>query len=108
MLYNIESVIKRLQDAEKGLVTDKELLRLATPQINQIGQIIELLQKTVRAGYVDAYSVSDAAKYTGITRQTLYRWLDEGIIEPDSAGKVKINEMLKVLKMIEKRQSDKE
>lgn len=105
MLYNIKYVIKRLQQSKNGLVSEKELLRLATPQINQTGQIIEMLQNAIREGYQDAYSISNAAKFTGISRQTLYRWLDEGIFELDSIGKVKISEILKALKMIEKRQS---
>ena len=105
MLYNVKSVIKRLQQSGNGLVSEKELLRLATPQINQIGQIIEILQKAIRGGYQGNYSIGDAAKFTGISRQTLYRWIDEGIFEPDSAGKVNISEMLKTLKMIEKRQT---
>jgi ACT domain-containing protein len=105
MLYHIPSVIRRLQESDKGLVTEKELLRLATPKINQINKTIELLQKAVRDGYVDACSIGDAAGHTGISRQTFYRWLDESIIQQDETGKVKISEILKTLKMIEKRNS---
>ena len=106
MMYQIKSVIRRLQETDKGLVTEKELLRLVTPQINQIGKTIELLQKAVREGNKDSYSIGDAAKHTGISRQTFYRWLDEGIIRQDETGKVNISEILKDLKMIEKRKAD--
>ena len=104
MLYQIESVIKRLQESGKGLVTEKELLRLATPKINHIGQTVEMLQKAVQSGNAGSYSIGEAAGHTGISRQTLYRWLHEGIIRQDETGTVKISEILKELKMIEKRQ----
>ena len=108
ILYHIQSVIKRLQETDKVLVTEKELLQLVTPKINHIHKTIELLQKAVRDGFVGAYSVADVAKHTGISRQTFYRWLDEGIIQQDETGKVKISEIIKCLKMIQKRKNNNE
>jgi excisionase family DNA binding protein len=108
MLYHIESVIKRLQESDrKEPVTEQELLRLATPHVNQIGQIVELLQKAVADGYTGSYTVGETAKYTSVSRRTLYRWLQEGIIRQDDAGKISITKMLKELKIIEKRQNGK-
>ena len=106
MLYYIQSVIRRLQETDKRLVTEKELLQLVTPKINHIRKTVELLQKAVRDGFTDAYSISDATKHTGISRQTFYRWHEEGIIQQDETGKVKISEILKTLKLIEKRKDD--
>jgi DNA invertase Pin-like site-specific DNA recombinase len=108
MLYHIESVIRRLKKSKKGLVTEKELLRLATPPVNNIEQTIELLQNTLRKGFVGSYCIDEIVQFTGISRRTLYRWLGEGMIRPDETGKVNISEILKVVKMIKKRKTDQQ
>jgi DNA invertase Pin-like site-specific DNA recombinase len=86
MKYNVESVIKRLQaakDAGNEYVSEDELSSIVTPQINNIDEVIKLLDKGIaELQQVSKYvSILQAEKLTEISRQTFYRWKNEGIIQ---------------------------
>ena len=100
MRYNIESVIKRLQEAQrkgKDIIDEAELINIATPQINDIDKTLYYLERGIqklnernkrRGAYrfgdwdVSEYtSFTEAENFTGIPRRTFYRWKDEGILQ---------------------------
>ncbi|KAA6342587.1 hypothetical protein EZS27_009657 [termite gut metagenome] len=67
MRYNIESVINRLQEAKKNgkeYLSEKELLSVASPQINNIDEVIELINKAIKK-VLDEYSEKHK---TGLSR----------------------------------------
>ena len=113
MNYNIESVIKRLQEAQKNgkdIIDEAELIKIATPRINNINEQIKLIdrgidklrdkeqnrieendffiQRTIlrnphlRGSYFTSLvSFTNAENLTGIPRRTFYRWRDEHILQ---------------------------
>jgi hypothetical protein len=90
MKYNIDSVIKRLERARKagvGMVEEAELIRIATPQVNNIDSTIRYIERMIKKrtkeertkdGTHVLYREVDGV----IPRKTLYRWEKEGIIIP--------------------------
>jgi DNA invertase Pin-like site-specific DNA recombinase len=102
MLYSKKNLIKRLQEAENEYLTERELLLLATPYINNVSQIIAAIQKAIDKGYTGEYSVNFMAKITSITRTTLYRWEKDGIIARKN-NKINIQDLLKSISLIESR-----
>jgi len=93
MKYNVENVIKSLQKAQKEgkvLITEGELISIATPKINDIEDKINRIQKGIE--WVDKYKNEYKNKYGGyvtfskaeylteIPRMTFFRWEKEGII----------------------------
>ena len=120
MNYNIESVIKRLQNAQKegkGLINESELISLSTPQINNIDETMGCIDKgianntSVYVGYgstKDYVTLSKAADLTGISRQTLNRWEKDGIITTYQSNHFKryvfsLKELKETLLLIQKR-----
>ena len=103
MRYNIESVIKRLREAQrkgKDIIDEAELIKIATPQINDIDGQLQLLERgieklkkrnspiyentlpiIVEQRLFDHISFTDAENLTGIPRQTFYRWEKDGILQ---------------------------
>ena len=79
MKYNKNLIIKRLQEIESDLLTEKELLALATPYINNIEQVIASVKNAIDRGYTGEYAINYVSEITAISRQTLYRWEKEGI-----------------------------
>ena len=89
MRYNIDSVIKRLQEAKdkgKTLVDEVELIRIASHRINDIDGQIKRVDSGIRKykeqnkNYSYNTSFSEAEDLTGIPRRTFYRWKKEGIL----------------------------
>ena len=117
--YNINSVIKRLQEAQKNgkeLISESELLCIATPQIYDIDNQIRYIergiekQKTEYIGYgstKDYVTFSKAEDLTGIPRQTFNRWEKDGtIIRYKNFNRKVFNlkELKKTLLLIQERQ----
>lgn len=126
MVYNIDSVIERLQkvreEIDKRCIDEAELIRIATPQINDIDVQLKCIASGIRKlnkrnkdiyegkssilkeiDRFDYITFTDAETLTGIPRQTLYRWHKEGIVTcyykvPYGKGKVlKLAELKKTL-----------
>jgi DNA invertase Pin-like site-specific DNA recombinase len=94
MEYYIPDIIKRLTKAQKQgkeLITEKELLQIAVPVINDIDRTIDLIDKGIKKVKDENFgewrvrhiTISEATKYVNISRQTLYRWKEKGIISSD-------------------------
>jgi predicted site-specific integrase-resolvase len=88
MKYNIEHIIKGLEKAKKAgkvVIDEKELIRIATPQINDIDRQIRLIEsgmkKDIKIRYPFVLTYNTAENLTGIPRKTLYEWEKQGIIE---------------------------
>ena len=88
MRYNIQRVIESLQkyqkeNPDKKLIGEDELLSLssATHKVNSIDYHIEKLEKLKIEADAGCSNISDAAKEIGVQRPTIYRWIDEGIID---------------------------
>jgi len=103
MQYKKSLIIKRLQETENELLTEKELLALATPYVNSIDQVIASVKNAIDKGYTGEYAINHLARITAISRQTLYRWEKEGIIIRKD-NKLNISELYSSLLLIEKRQ----
>jgi DNA invertase Pin-like site-specific DNA recombinase len=102
MEYVINDVIKRLKKAQKKgkeLITEKELIQIATPEINMMDVdygVINKIDKAIKTikrdnlwsgdgdWLVHHVTFTEAAKHCIASRQTLYRWLKKGIIDKDS------------------------
>ena len=91
MNYNIDSVIKRLQEAQrkgKDIISENELIRIATPRINSIDEQIRLIDRGMidkavrreRLLLLNRISFTEAENATGIPRRTFYRWEKEGVL----------------------------
>ena len=91
-----------MQESEKELLTENELLVLATPYINSIEQVIESVKNTIDKGYSGEYSIHYLSRITAISRQTLYRWEKDGIIQRNG-NKLNINELYNTLREINDR-----
>ena len=102
MQYNKNQLINRLQETDKELLTEKELLALATPYINNIDQVIALVKNAIKKGYAGDYAINQVSRVTAISRQTLYRWEKEGIISRKN-NKLNISELYSSLLLIERR-----
>jgi DNA invertase Pin-like site-specific DNA recombinase len=113
MKYVINDLIKNLTEARKEgkkLITESELVRLATPKINNIDEIISLIDKAIEKvkiehnGYwhlfLNDVSFTEAARLTGISRQTLYRWARKDIFP--NKGWVDLGELKKNMLEIKK------
>lgn len=105
MQYNKNQLINRLQEIDKELLTEKELLALATPYINNIDQVIALVKNAIKKGYAGDYAINQVSRVTAISRQTLYRWEKEGIISRKN-NKLNISELYSSLLLIESRRSN--
>jgi len=100
MRYNIDSVIKRLQEVQsrgKTLVKEEELIRIATPQVNDIDRQIKHIERGIekkeeqtKKDDIDLAIIlrvrgiitfTEAESLTGIPRRTFYRWKNEGIVQ---------------------------
>jgi hypothetical protein len=103
MLYNKSLIIKRLQENENELLTEKELLALATPYINNIEQVIASVKNAIDKGYTGEYAINCVSRITAISRQTLYRWEKDGIIKKSDNG-LNINHLYDNLILIKNRQ----
>jgi DNA invertase Pin-like site-specific DNA recombinase len=114
MKYVIKDIIKRLTEAQKEgkeLIDERELIRIATPQINNIDEVIRLIDKAIETlkANKDRYiflgiTIVEAAELTLISRPTFYRWRNWGIITLDNGffDLVKLREtMLKIKKIRE-------
>lgn len=102
MQYNKNQLINRLQEIDKELLTEEELLVLATPYINNIDQVIALVKNAIKKGYAGDYAINQVSRVTAISRQTLYRWEKEGIISRKN-NKLNISELYSSLLLIERR-----
>ena len=102
MLYHKNQILKRLQETDKELLTETELLALATPYINSIEQVIASVKNAIDKGYSGEYSIHYLSGITAISRQTLYRWEKDGIIQR-KGNKLNINELYHTLKVIDER-----
>jgi DNA-binding XRE family transcriptional regulator len=103
MLYNRSNLIKRLQETETELLTEKELLALATPYINNIAQVIYSIKNAIAKGYTGEYTINYISGITGISRQTFYRWENDGIIQR-KGNRLNICYLYNTMLLVEKRQ----
>ena len=103
MLYNKSQIIRRLQEADKELLTENELFALATPYINSIEQVIASVKSAIDNGYSGEYTINYVSRITAISRQTLYRWENDGIIQRKD-NKLNICDLYSALRLIESRQ----
>ena len=104
MLYNKNQLVKRLQESGKEFLTEKELLSLATPYINNISQVIASLKKAIDKGYTGEYTIHFISQIASISRRTLYRWEDEKIFcRKDNL--LNIIDLYHTLTLIESRQT---
>ena len=111
MKYNIEHIIKGLEKAKKAgknVIDEKELIRIATPQINDIDGQIKLIERGInkvielKGDSLNDWSFNvsyvEANELTGIPRRTFYRWEKNGIINRDVIFSTHTNVDLKELK----------
>ena len=109
MMYSVESVIKRLQNAQKegkGLINESELICIATPtknnidkRLNDIEKAIKWKEKTKGNTFV---SIPEFGKITGIPKQTLYRWGKDGLMRLENQI-FDIKELKETFLLIQKR-----
>jgi len=102
MLYHKNQIIKRLQETEKDFLTEKELLALATPYINNISHVVASVKNALEKGYTGEYPVNFVSKVTAVSRPTLYRWEREGIINRKD-NKLNISDLYNNLVFIQNR-----
>ena len=105
MLYNKNQLIRRLQETEKELLTEKELISLATPYINSIEQVIASVKNAIDKGYTGEYTINYVSGITSISRQTLYRWENDGIFQR-IGNKLNMSDLYNSLRLIESRQTN--
>ena len=103
MLYNKNQLVRRLRESEKELLTEKELLALASPYINSIEQVTASVKNAIDKGYTGEYAINYVSKITDISRQTLYRWENEGILQRKD-NKLNICDLYHSLQIIAERQ----
>ena len=102
MQYNKSQLIRRLQESEKEFLTEKELLTMATPCINNVSGVIASLRNAINRGYTGDYSINFVSKIASISRRTLYRWEDEKIVCRKD-NRLNIIDLYNVLTLIESR-----
>ena len=102
MQYKKSLIIKRLQETENELLTEKELLALATPYVNSIDQVIASVKNAIDKGYTSNYSINFLSGITAISRPTLYKWVEDGIITKND-NRLNIKELYCSLLLIESR-----
>ncbi len=102
MLYQRKLLVKRLNELKDEWIDEGELLRLATPRINNIDQTIELIEKAIDNGYKGHYTINVLSKITALPRQTLYRWEKERILTRHN-NQVSIVDLLNTLRLIKSR-----
>ena len=95
-------IIKRLQETENELLTEQELLALATPPVNNIDQVIASVKNAIDKGYTGNYSINYLSRITTISRPTLYKWVEDGLITK-SDNRLNINELYCSLLLVESR-----
>ena len=105
MLYNKNQLIRRLQETDKELLTENELFALATPYINSIVQVIASVKNAIDNGYSGEYSINYVSRITAISRQTLYRWENDGIFQRLD-NKLNMSDLYNSLRLIERRQTN--
>ena len=81
--YNMQKTIERIQRLQKDnpeteLISENELLLAIMPKINRIDDVINTIEK--RADRREDTSYTDVEKLTIMSRQQLYRWEEDGII----------------------------
>jgi hypothetical protein len=104
MKYVINDIIKRLlkvQKEGKTLITERELIQIATPKINNIDEVIRMIDKaieTIKNTEYPIYNVTftDMEKYNIASRQTLYRWVDRDIIKVSKMGKYTVIDLFEL------------
>jgi hypothetical protein len=84
------------------MLTEKELLSLATPPINSIDQVIEPVKRAIERGFTGEYTFHCISKLTSISRGTLYRWEKDGTIKR-KGNKLSIFNLYNALRLIENR-----
>jgi hypothetical protein len=110
MKYNIEHIIKGLEKAKKAgkvVIDEKELIKIATPQINDIDRQIGIIKKGINK-HANSSSFRDykvtynkAEKLTGIPRKTFYRWEKECIITRENQCNTTFDLIELIKKLIE-------
>ena len=113
MKYNIESAIKRLQEANKAgktLVDEEELIRIATPDIDFIDSTIEAIKNVEQELIYYFGNAKCSTKYLAEktkfikTRETYQQWKKQGIINYiPKKQEIDITELLKTLELIKER-----
>jgi DNA invertase Pin-like site-specific DNA recombinase len=101
MKYLIDDIIRRLTEAKKEgkvLISESELIEIATPKINHINEIVRLIDNGIeeikkRKFLIFSVSLTDAANLTGISRQTFYRWEKKGIVKMVEYGCINLVEL---------------
>ena len=86
MKYNIQRVIEGLQRFQKEnqdvkLISDENLSLLATYtiRVNSIDSHIKILRDKLHE--YDYENINSAAKKLRVERATIYKWIDEGVID---------------------------
>jgi hypothetical protein len=110
MKYIINDIIKRLTEVQKEgktLITESELIRIATPKINRIDAIITQIDKAIetkknsRFPFYDV-SFTEVGEYHIVSRQTLYRWVNKDIVKVNGYGLINLFELKKTILNIKK------
>jgi DNA invertase Pin-like site-specific DNA recombinase len=100
MKYVIDDILKGLTEAQKEgktLITESELIQIATPKINRIDEVIHLVDKAIERYPYFPPAIALAATLTGISRQTFYRWVNKDIVKVDKYGTINLSELKKTL-----------
>ena len=113
MKYRIESVIKKLQEAQKkgiDILSEDSLLRFITPNIENIDGVIEKLLKITSQLKEETGSTICSTKFlsektnSAPSRQTLQVWKKEGVISfIPHKQKIDVLELVENLKLIKSR-----
>ena len=90
----VKALMELYQQQNYGHTTVSELLRLATPKIDDKEEKLGLMKKCAAVRQV--WNISELAPKLDVSRQTLYNWKSEGYLLLDSQGKVHLPSTIKL------------
>jgi phage antirepressor YoqD-like protein len=86
-------------EAGKEVIDEKELLRIITPRINYIDEILEALEPHRK----EIISIKELAGIMKVSRKTLWKWVKTGIIEDRRIGGYFVKTIIEGLRLIKQR-----
>ena len=90
----VKALMELYQQQNYGHTTVSELLRLATPEIDDKEEKLGLLKKCAAVRPIS--NISELSSKLGVSRQTLYNWKSEGYLLLDNQGKVHLPSTIKL------------